>query len=57
MGGAWHFQLAGMVGCFRSKSSFIDIDKFVEIYRQEHRHVFGWFEGSTRVSLPNELNE
>ncbi|MHC8369301.1 hypothetical protein ACYZT2_00440 [Pseudomonas sp. MDT1-85] len=53
-----HIHPVGLIAnCIKYSCGCINIDKFVDEYKKEHQHVFGWFEASSHVSLQHPLNQ
>ncbi|RMP59542.1 hypothetical protein ALQ18_200058 [Pseudomonas marginalis pv. marginalis] len=55
-----HLQPIGLIANFAKYScGCLNIDKFVDEYKKEHQHTFGWFanDNVTHISLPRPLNQ
>jgi hypothetical protein len=37
-GVAWHFQVCALVGQFKLKGEVIDVQKFIDLYSEDHRN-------------------
>ncbi len=57
----WHFHPIGIVGNFRQDCNCINIDRFIEEYKNRHSDDFGWYESarSPKSKLPplNDASE
>lgn len=55
-----HIHPVGLISnCMKYSCGCLNIEKFVEEYKKEHQHVFGWFASNnvTHVSLVHPLNQ
>ncbi|WP_338525162.1 hypothetical protein NUH87_05865 [Pseudomonas batumici] len=55
-----HIHPVGLIASFAKYScGCLNIEKFVEEYKKEHQHVFGWFATNnvTHISLSSSLNQ